>query len=179
MLADRLGRAARLDPALFQEVESDPTANADALGLVLVVAGASALGLFLAPILGGARGFPMRLFSGTMIEVVVGWIVWTVVSYQVSTRLLGIKASQDSLLRALAFAQTPTLILVLQFIPIVATVLRVGVALWVIAASFVAIRETLRLDPSRAAIVTTASFLGVVVVTALLGALGIGRGVRL
>ncbi len=121
----------------------------------------------------------MRLFSGTMIEVVVGWIVWTVVSYQVSTRLLGIKASQDSLLRALAFAQTPTLILVLQFIPIVATVLRVGVALWVIAASFVAIRETLRLDPSRAAIVTTASFLGVVVVTALLGALGIGRGVRL
>src|SRR5262252_6299572 len=55
-LTDRMIRAARLDVALYNEVEADTTATNQALMVVVLVAVASGIGLMLSSIIAGRPG---------------------------------------------------------------------------------------------------------------------------
>ena len=56
MLLDRMIRAARLDPSLYDEVERDVNATTQALYVVIIVSLASGIGGALGQLLGGHPG---------------------------------------------------------------------------------------------------------------------------
>ena len=95
---ERMMGAARIDPAIYTEVEHDTTATGQAAGLVAIVAVCSAIG--------SAGGGPMGMFSG-VVAALLGWLLWAGVTYLIGDKLLGGTATWGELLRALGFAQAP------------------------------------------------------------------------
>ena len=151
-LTERMKGAALLQVEAYEEVEADTTATGQAAIVVGIVALATAIGGARA----GASGFLVGL-----IETYVRWLLWSGLTYLIGDKLLGGTATWGELLRTLGFAHVPRALLVLAVIPDLGWVLELAVALWVLAAAIVALRQALDFSTARA------------VVTAFLGWLGI------
>jgi hypothetical protein len=138
MLIDRILRAARLDAALYEEVEADTGALGQATAVVVlssVAAGIGAIGV------GGIRGLGM----GTMLAL-LGWYVWAVVTWLIGTRVLPepqTRADLGELLRTIGFASAPGLIRVLCVISPIANIVGLVALIWTLAAMVVAVRQAL------------------------------------
>ncbi len=138
---DRMFAAARLDSSLYNEVEHDHAATGQAAGVVGMVAVASALG--------GIGGGGVNIIGG-LIAALLGWFVWAGVTYVVGDKLLGGTASWGELLRTLGFAQAPGVLYVAAILPLVGGLARGVVAVWILLAGIVAIREALDFSTGRA-----------------------------
>jgi hypothetical protein len=79
-LTDRMVRAARLEPALYEEVEADKTALGQAMGVVVLSSVAAGIGAV------GTRGVG-GIVTGA-IGALVGWYIWAFLTYFIGTRLL-------------------------------------------------------------------------------------------
>ncbi len=147
MLAERMRRAALLDPALYNEVEQDWDATTEALQVVVIVAVASGIGT----VLGSPGNGPgvVRLASEVLTSL-LNWVIWSYVTYYIGTRLFGGTATPGELLRTLGYALSPGVLNVLGFVPCVGFLIRLGVLIWVLIAGIVAVREALDFDTSRA-----------------------------
>jgi hypothetical protein len=107
--ADRVLRTARLDAAVYEEVESDTTANGQAFGVVALSSLAARIGT------GAGLG---GLVAGVLVSV-AAWYLWTFLTYWIGTRLLPepqTSASHGELLRAIGFATGPGVIRVLGLV---------------------------------------------------------------
>jgi hypothetical protein len=147
MLFERMQRAARLDPGLYNEVERDEEATAEAFYVVLLAAVASALGTLL-----GSLGQGPGLI-GAMSEVVtmvLNWVIWSCLTWFIGTRVFAGTATLGELLRTLGFAMSPGVLNVFGFIPCFGFFIRLGVFLWLLAAGVVAVREALDFETGRA-----------------------------
>ena len=136
----RMIRAARLDVHVFEEVEADTGATLQAMAVVLVVALATGLGS-----LGASDGGVVSLVSGIVLGVVT-WALWALVTYLVGTTVFGTpetEADWGQLARTTGFAQSPGVLRVLGFIPVIGAVLFVAVILWQFAAMVIAVRQAL------------------------------------
>src|SRR2546421_3053028 len=102
MLIERMIRAARLDPSVYNEVEHDETATAQAAAVVLIVAVCAVLG---AAISQNAS----HSLIGAGISAIAAWLVWSFVVLVVG-RLLGGTADFGEVMRTLAFARTPAVL---------------------------------------------------------------------
>ncbi|WP_348671822.1 YIP1 family protein [uncultured Abyssibacter sp.] len=134
----RIVGAARLDIPTFEEVEHDRSATIQAGGVVVLVAIASGLGLL------KAGGLATLLIA--MLSAVLGWIVWAAVIYVVGAKLLpesGTRANVGQLLRTLGFAQSPGLLRVFGFLPMVGGLVYLLATLWTIACTVIAVRQAL------------------------------------
>jgi hypothetical protein len=134
--ADRLIRAARLDVSLYEEVERDQGATAQALAVVVLAALATGI---------GARGSLLGLAAG-VIASIIGWYLWSVLAYWIGTRLLAepsTEATIGELLRTLGFAQSPGILRVLGIIPGLDVIVALATAIWMLVAAVVAIRQAL------------------------------------
>lgn len=151
-LTDRMKGAAMLDVNTFEAVEADETATGQAATVVMIVALAQAIG-------------SVNLGIGAMISAVIGavlgWLLWAGVTYILGDKLLGGTATWGELLRTLGFAQSPGILYVLGIIPILGGIIRFGVAIWILFAGIIAIRQALDFSTGKA------------VLTALLGWLAI------
>ncbi len=135
---DRLRGVLRLDVNTFEEIEADRSATGQAL--VVVVLGSLAAG-FGAGLLGGPFGL-LR----TTLTALVGWVVWAGLTYVIGTRMLPepqTSATLGQVMRTLGFAYAPILFAVFGFIPFVGWIVRFVVALWLLAATVVAVRQAL------------------------------------
>jgi hypothetical protein len=146
-IVDRMMRAAKLEVPLYEEVEADTTATNQALMVVVLVAIASGIGAGIAAgIAGSSAGVLVaRLVSG-LLSALLGWAVWSYVVYFVGTRFFGGTATYGELLRTLGFAESPSVLLLFSFIPIVGGILSLVVAIWTIVTSFIATRQALDID---------------------------------
>jgi hypothetical protein len=137
-LLSRMLRAALLERTLYEEVEADRGATAQAFAVVMLSAVAAGIGSFDN---GGAVGI-----LWTTLAALVGWYVWAYVTYLVGTRVLPSRdtvADHGVLLRTIGFSSAPGLVLVLALIsPISGLVFLVG-ALWMAVAMVVAVRQAL------------------------------------
>ena len=109
---DRLLRAIKLDPELYEEVEADKTANNQAILTVLLASLAAGVG-------GALSGGWYGLLLHTTVAL-VGWVVWAFLSYFIGTRLLPepqTQADMGELLRCTGFSSAPGLLQVLGFLP--------------------------------------------------------------
>ncbi len=157
-IIDRMIRAARLEPQLYEEVEHDQSATGPAM--LVVVLGAIAAGIgFL------AGGIDALIFG--IIAALVSWAVYAYVAYWVGTTFFkGPETSADwgELLRTLGFANSPGVLLVLVIIPAVGILIGLAVSVWILIATVIAIRQALDFDTGRAIATAVVSWLALIVV---------------
>ena len=137
-MVDRMVRAAKLDPQLYEEVEADKASLGQALGVVVLASIAGGIG---SGRLGGLSGF----FIGTA-AALIGWFVWAALTYFIGTRILpepNTRADLGELLRTIGFASSPGLLRVLGFIPGVTGIVFLISGIWMLAAMIIAVRQAL------------------------------------
>ena len=135
---NRLFRAIKLDPELYEEVEADHGANAQALLTVVLSSLAAGIG-------GALSGGWYGVFLNTVVAL-AGWVMWAFLSYFIGTKLLPEPQTQSDmgeLLRCTGFSSAPGLLQVLGFIPGLGTILRGIIFLWMLAAFVIAVRQAL------------------------------------
>ena len=138
---DRLFRAARLDPGLYEEVAADTKAMFQSMMAVFLYSMASAYGNF------GRAGVSGINFG--MITTLFGWYVWAFSCYVIAVRLLPetkVDVDRKAVLRALGFASSPGLIRLLGLIPELSGVTFGIASIWMIVAAVVAIKQVLKFE---------------------------------
>ncbi|HEX2922810.1 MAG TPA: YIP1 family protein [Chloroflexota bacterium] len=171
MPIDRMIRALKLEPSVYDELEMDRSATTDAFMVVAAVAFISALGGFI----GGIRN-PGAAFVGLIVAViaaVIGWIVWSYITYWIGTSLLNGTATPGELLRTLGFAYTANALGFFSFIPFFGGIIAFIGSIWALVAGIVAVRQALDFDTGKALITVVIGWVVMLIiglVVALFGA---------
>ena len=143
-IVDRMIRAARLDPHLYEEVEHDQSATSQALFVVVLGALAGGIGA----LSGGIAGLVVLVVAS-----LVGWAVYAFIAYWVCTNIFKgphTEATWGQLLRTLGFANSPRILMVLVIIPVVGIFVGLAVFVWMLFTTVIAIRQALDFDTGRA-----------------------------
>jgi hypothetical protein len=169
ILIDRMIRAARLEPNLYEEVEADRGATGQAMAVVVLSNVAAGVATIAGRGIGG-------IVVGTVVAL-VSWVVWAYLTYLIGTRLLPepqTKADVGELLRTLGFSTSPGVIRVVGIVPGLIRLSFVVAAVWMLVAMVVAVRQALDYTSTgRAVGVCVIGFLvQVVILVLLLAALG-------
>jgi hypothetical protein len=162
---DRMKGAALLDVATYEEVEADQTATGQAAGVVALVAVAQAIG--------GAGAGGSGVLAG-VVSALAGWLLWAGITYLIGAKLFGGTATWGELLRTLGFAQTPGVLHVLGLLPILGGIIRVGVAIWVLIAGVIAIRQALDISTGKAILTAGLGWLVITLPLAIVAAVARG-----
>ena len=145
-IVSRMIRAARLDSAVYEEVEHDRDATRQA---AIVVAGTSV-----------AAGIGLGVAAGDIVTLLlfivfglIGWVSYAWITYFIGTRIFAgpeTEADWGQLARTLAFANSPRALLIFGVVPVLATVLLTIVGIWVLVTTVVALRAALDFSTGRA-----------------------------
>jgi len=169
-LLNLMMRSARLDSSLYEEVETEEAAIGHAVMIALLVSLATGIGMGLAGLIGGSGAiwFLWGLVSGFLASL-AGWFAWVLVTYfSGSTFLRGPeRVSIAELIRTLGFANSPGIIRILCFIPLIGWIISLASCLWSLAAGIVAVKQTLDFTAGRAAAACMLGWLIYVVVLML------------
>src|SRR5215203_5823413 len=133
-IVDRMRGAALLDVATYEEVEHDNGATGQAAVVVIIVAVCSAIGAVW-------RGGPSIIMGP--VSAILGWLLWSAITYVIGDKLLGGTATWGELLRTLGFAQAPGVLMIFGIIPILGGMVRAVAAIWMLFTGIVAIRQAL------------------------------------
>ena len=140
MLSRMLG-AASLNRETFEDVEHDRSATLQAVGVVILVSIASGLGGLFAGDVDLLRGVVFGIIRG-----VLSWGVWAGAALLIGTTILktpSTRADWGEVARGTGFAQTPGLLNVLVFVPVLGEMVRIVTFFWQLAAMLMAIKESL------------------------------------
>jgi hypothetical protein len=108
---------------------------------------------------------------GGLIAALVGWVLWAGVTYLIGDKVFGGTATWGELLRTLGFAQSPGVLYILAFIPLLGWVVRFGVAVWVLVAGVIAIRQALDFSTGKAVLTAVLGWVAMVILGVLVGGL--------
>ncbi len=150
MFLQRVLGVFRFSVATFEEIEHDPKAISQAALLVMLVAFLSGLGDGIWSIFNGSLFWSNFLI--TLVWTMVGWLLWSAITYLVGTSVFGGKANLAEMMRVLGFAYAP---LMLSVIPCIGPL--VG-GIWALAAGFIAVRQGLDLDDFKTVITILIGF---------------------
>lgn len=134
----RLLRAIKLDPELYEEVESDRGATGQAILTVVLASVAAGVG-------GQLSGSLYGLSLHTLVTL-IGWYIWAFLSFFIGTRLLPqrqTQANMGELLRCTGFSSAPGMLQILGILPGLGTMARLVAWVWMLAAFVVAVRQAL------------------------------------
>ena len=169
----RMINAARLDRATYEEVENDPNATLQALLVVIIVALAAGVGALLAVQEEAVN--PIWGFVSGVIGGVVRWALWALITFLVGTTILKTartNASWSQLARTTGFAQTPGILQILVFIPIIGWIIAAIAGIWQLVAMVVAVRQALDYESIwRTLGVVVIGFIIIAIVLAVIGGL--------
>lgn len=158
-LIARMMGAAMLDVSVYEEVEADQSATTQAAIVVAIVAVCAAIGNYNQ----GGRGV-----IAAIIAAFVSWILWSVLTYFIGTKLFNGRADIGEMLRTLGFAQAPGVIAILGIIPFVGRLVVFAVAIWQLVTGVIAIRQALDFDTGKAVATAVISWIIVAVITAII-----------
>lgn len=171
-IVDRMVRAAKLDPTLYDEVARDESTMGEAMTVVIISSVASGLGLALAG--------PLGLIGGAIMAL-VGWFIWAWLAFFAGTVILpepDTRADLTSVLRVTGYATAPGAIAILGIIPFFGGLVNLVVSLWMLAAFVVAIRVVMNYDGvGKAVLVCIIGWIVKTAIAALFLLLGIGGAV--
>lgn len=170
-LVSRMIRAARLDNELYEEVEREEGATRQALYVVLIAAVAGGIGGAVGAAIKGAAGGAAVNFIGGVVLAIVGWALWSGITYFVGTRLFQGTATYGELLRTIGFANAPGVLNVLNFIPLLGGLIAFIAAIWALVAGVVAVRQALDITTGKAIITTVVGWIPFVVAIGVVAAL--------
>jgi hypothetical protein len=135
----RLVGAAALDAAIYEDVEADRRATAQAFAVVLLSSLAGGIGA------SGLSGGPVNVAFFSMVSL-LSWAAWALVTYAIGAHLLPepqTRADVGELLRTTGFAATPGLLSVLAIMTPLAKPVFAVTAVWMLVAMVVAVRQAL------------------------------------
>jgi hypothetical protein len=159
-IVDRMRDAALLDVATYEEVEHDNGATGQAAVVVIIVAVCSAIGAVW-------RGGPSIIIAP--VSAILGWLLWSAITYVIGDKLLGGTATWGELLRTIGFAQSPGVLMIFGVIPILGGLVRVVVAIWLLVAGIVAIRQALDFSTGKAIVTALLGWIAMVTLAFLTG----------
>ena len=139
----RLMGAATFDAAMYEGIDQDRRATRQATAVVLLTSIAAGIGG------GGWYGRNPRSFAVLSTIALVTWFAWSVLMFQIGTRLLPeprTKSTLGELLRTTGFAGAPGLLLVFATLPRMVIPLFAGISIWMFAAMVVAVRHALHYE---------------------------------
>jgi len=165
-LVQRMIRAAKLEPGLYEEVEADTGALGQAA--IVVVLSSLAGGLGAAQLTGSAG------VVATTIASLLGWGVWATVIYVIGAKLLPepqTEADVGELMRTIGFSASPGLLRVFGLVPVIGVLALLVSSLWMLASMVVAVRQALDYTGTGRAVVVCliGFFVQMVVIAVLLG----------
>ncbi len=137
-MVDRMIRAVKLDPQLYEEVEADKGALGQAMAVVVLASVAGGVG-------GGRLGGLSGILIGT-VGALIGWFIWAALTYFIGTKLLPeptTRADVGELLRTTGFSSAPGLIRVLGLIPGLTGIVFFVSGVWMLIAFIIAVRQAL------------------------------------
>lgn len=164
-LVDRAIGAARLDIPTYEEVEADRNATGQAAIVVAVAAVCSAIGN-----IGEGTGGMI----GGLIAALIGWLVWSGVTYLIGTMLFGGTADWGELLRTIGFAHAPGVFYILGIIPFLGGLVKLAVLIWTLVAGIIAIRQALDVSTGKAVLTAIVGWLALIIPMLLLGGIMAG-----
>jgi hypothetical protein len=137
-LVDRMIRAARLDAALYEEVEAEEGAIVQAMTVVVIFGLATGIGNL------SDRGL-IGLLEDTS-RALLAWYFWALLTYLIGTRILPgphTESDMGELLRTIGFSSSPGIILLFALIPPLKPFVFSVVIVWMLIAMIVAVRQAL------------------------------------
>jgi hypothetical protein len=144
-LTERMIRAARLDPEVYEEVERDTNATGQAATVVLIAAAAQAI----AALISGSIGAAIL----SLIFVPLAWVVWSLITYWVGKNLFATsqtRVTPGEMLRTIGFAHTPGLLWIFTFLGILGGLIGFVVFVWMLVAGYIAVRQAMDFSGGRA-----------------------------
>lgn len=144
----RLFGAVRLNSATYEDVEHDSSATFQAAGVVVLASFTTSVRWYF-----GMGSTEMIVWDA--VRALVAWLAASTVIWFIGTRILpgkNTEADLGQLLRTLGFAQAPGLFGLLVVVPLIGLFVPYLVGMWVIAATFVAVRQALDYDDTFRAI---------------------------
>lgn len=138
LFVNRMIRAAKLEPALYEEVEADKGALGQAMAVVVISSLAAGIGAISVQGLGG-------LLIGT-ITALIGWFIWAFLTYLIGTKLLPepqTHSDYGELLRTIGFSSSPGLIRIIGIIPGLRGVVFMAAGIWMLVAMVIGVRQAL------------------------------------
>src|SRR5262245_37055926 len=136
-LTNRLIGSARLDARSYEEVETDPYANLQAVGVVLLSSLAAAIGT-------GIRDLPTTL--QLMMVALVSWIIWVLLTLFIGTKLFperDTRADFSQVLRTTGFSASPGIFRIFGVIPGIRWLVFSIATIWMLCTFVVAVRQAL------------------------------------
>lgn len=172
-LTDRMIRAAKLDVSLYEEVEADPAATNQALLVVIVASVCSGIGSGFRSLFAGlgAVEFATGLVGGVILAL-VGWLIWSFVTYFIGTRLFKgpeTEATYGELLRTIGFSDSPGVLAILSFIPLLGGIISFIAWIWTLIAMVIAVRQALDFTTGRAILTCIVGWVIMVVILVVIG----------
>lgn len=134
----RMTRAAKLEVALYEEVEADEGALGQATLVVILSSVAAGIGSL------SRAGFG-ALIWGTILAL-IGWYLWAFLTYIIGTRVLPTtetRATYGELLRTIGFSSSPGVIRFLGIIPGLGVLTSMIASIWMLVAMVIAVRQAL------------------------------------
>jgi hypothetical protein len=167
---ERIIGAAKLDANTFEDIERDPTAISQAIGVIALAAVSTGIGNVW---YGGFAGIIFGVFTS-----LIGYAVWAVIVWLVGTKVMpdpATKADFQETFRVIGFAAAPGILGFVTIIPILGWILIFCIWLWTIAAMVIAVKQVLDYtDTFKAVIVVIIGFVVNFVITMILGAMFVG-----
>ena len=143
----RMTGAAKLNVAIYEEVEADTSATGQAMAVVCLSALAMGIGFM------GSLGAPSVVDLLIMVVLALSsWFVWAFINYFIGARLFPepqTRADHGELLRTMGFAQSPRLLLLIGIFPgfgfngTLGGVLGLVISVWILITMTIAVRQAL------------------------------------
>ena len=167
---ERVIGAAKLDAHIYEEVEHDRTAMAQAMTVVALSAVAAGIG----SLHGGFRGL-----VAVSVAALVGWFLWGWLTYLIGTKLLpeaDTKADPGQLLRTIGVSSAPGVLRIFGFVPLLGGGISFVASVWMLVAMVVAVRQALDYSSTNRALGVCAIGWLVYIAFAMLIAVAFGAG---
>ena len=173
-ILDRMFRAAKLDSSLYEEVEKDTKATNQAVLVVVIASVCSGIGTAIAgQMTGGLSGLIFGLVMGA-VSALVGWFIWSFITYFIGTKLFKgpqTEATYGQLLRCIGFSDTPQILGILSFIPVLGWAISLLASIWSLVAMVIGVRQALDFSTGRAVATCIVGFVVLVIILALVAML--------
>ncbi len=160
---ERLFGALKLDASVYEEVEHDPTALAQAAAVVAI--GAVAQAVTALAVIGVAATL------NAILSAFLSWLLAPAVVWAIGVKMMEHTSNFPELLRTLGFASAPKLLLVLGVIPLLGWLAALVAWVMVAIAYVIAVRQALDVETGRAVFVCLLAVGLAVMVSVLLGGL--------
>jgi hypothetical protein len=137
-------RVMLLDVDFFRDAATDKSLNVQAALVVVVASGMAGVGSAVAADVQVGASILVGIISG-----VIGWLLWSGVSFAIGTRVFGGDSDFTEMLRVIGFAFAPLAFGIVPYLGFPA-------AAWMLLASVIAVREGLDI-PTPKALITMAA----------------------